>query len=420
MCQNCYLITGDAADLDQPHGNALAPSNALALGGAAASAAPTSLSVATIAPNILVSTELSNFAKKVVAKDNILDIYLHSSGATVTVGGGSFGSQQINPLPISQDLQKFIQDSLIRLDSLIDLDFRFTTSKDTADLDFFVDSTISLGGTGTTLGIALSNSSANRNWWEIVLNGPALQSQSDYLCYATIHEFGHTLGLEHPFDNSDGDYYGSTSSAASAFPEDTVMAYRSPQGSSWPTWYSTNDINALVSIWGVESTPVAVAAPVATTPATPVASVAAMNSPVYRFYNSQNGEHFYTASAGEKDVLLGQFASVFSYEGVAFNAPVQGDQALYRFCRPGTSQHLFTASNSERDALIADPKSGYTYEGAVCNVYTAASAPLGATAVFGFLDPGSGQYFYTASAAERAAVASGVPAWKDQGAKFFI
>jgi hypothetical protein len=320
----------------------------------------------------VVSTQLSSFAKKVVAKDNVLDIYLHTSGATVTVGGGSFGSQQINPLSISEDLQKFIRDSLIRLDSLIDLDFRFTTSKDTADLDFFVDSTISLGGTGTTLGIALSNSSASRNWWEIALNGPALQNQPDYLRYATIHEFGHTLGLEHPFDNGDGDYYGSTSSTASAFPEDTVMAYRSPQGSSWPTWYSANDINALVSIWGAESTS--------------ITSMAATSSPVYRFYNSQNGEHFYTSSAGEKDVLIGQYASVINYEGVAFNAPVQGDQALYRFIKPGTSQHLFTASNSERDALIADPKSGYVFEGVACNVYTASSAPLGATAVFGFLD----------------------------------
>ena len=400
MCQNCYLISGDAADLDKLHGSALA------LGGVSASAA------ATIDPKFLTSPELTNFAKKVVAKDNVLDIYLHSSGATVTVGGGSFGSQQIKPLPINLDLQQFIQDTLTRLDSLIDLDFRFTTNKDTADLDFFVDSTISLGGSGTTLGIALSNSSAGRNWWEIALNGPALQNQPDYLRYATIHEFGHTLGLEHPFDNSDGDYYGSTNSAASAFPEDTVMAYRSPQGSSWPTWYSTNDINALVSIWGVESTPVAVAAP--------VASVAVTNSPVYRFYNSTNGEHFYTASAAEKDVLLGQFASVFNYEGVAFNAPVQGDQPLYRFCKPGTSQHLFTASNTERDALITNPNSGYTYEGVACNVYTSASAPLGATAVFGFLDPATGNYFYTASATERAAVASGLPAWKDQGVKFFI
>jgi len=249
------------------------------------------------------------------------------------------------------------------------------------------------------------------------LNGPALQNQADYLRYATIHEFGHTLGLEHPFDNSDGDYYGSTNPNASAFPEDTVMAYRSPQGSSWPTWYSTNDINALVSIWGVESTPVAVAAPVATTP---VASVAAMNSPVYRFYNSQNGEHFYTASSAEKDVLLGQFASVFNYEGVAFNAPVQGDQSLYRFCLAGTSQHLFTSVMSERDAFIANPASGYVYEGIVCNVYSAAAAPIDSTAIYSFLDSGSGNHFYTASAAERAAVAVGIPSWKDEGAKFYV
>jgi hypothetical protein len=303
------------------------------------------------------------------------------------------------------------------LDSLIDLDFRFTTSKDTADLDFFVDSTISLGGTGTTLGIALSNSSASRNWWEIALNGPALQNQPDYLRYATIHEFGHTLGLEHPFDNGDGDYYGSTSSTASAFPEDTVMAYRSPQGSSWPTWYSANDINALVSIWGVESTPAAVAPAPAAVTASPVAAI---NSPVYRFYNFQSGKHFYTASTGEKDILLGQFASTFSYEGLAFNAPAQGDQALYRFCRAGTSQHLFTANSSERDALIANPNSGYVYEGSVCNIYSEGKAPIGATAVFSFLDPSSGQRFFTASSAERGAVSSGVPGWLDEGAQFFV
>lgn len=412
MCQSCYLITGNAADLEQAHGSSLGSSSSSSGAQAVGAAGATSLTVASIPTNVLISAELSNFAKKVVAKDKVLDIYLHSSGASVTVGGGSFGSQQINPLPIAQDLQQFIQDTLVRLDPLIDLDFRFTTSKDTADLDFFVDSTISLGGSGTTLGITLSNSSATRSWWEIALNGPALQNQPDYQSYATIHELGHALGLEHPFDNSDGDYYGSTNSSASAYPEDTVMAYRSPQGSSWPSWYSTNDLNALVSIWGAEATPSPVAS---TTGATAVTS-----SPVYRFYNSQNGEHFLTASAGEKDVLLGQFASVFTYEGVAFNAPSQGNQPLNRFCRPGTSQHLLTASNSERDALIANPNSGYSYEGSVCNVYSAAAAPLGSTAVFGFLDPSSGQYFYTASAAERAAVSSGVPSWKDQGVVFYV
>jgi hypothetical protein len=153
---------------------------------------------------------------------------------------------------MSEDLQKFIKDTFRRLEPLINLDFNFTSSKDSADLHFYVDSEIKVGGSGTTLGIALSNSSRAKNWWEIALNGPALANQPDYLRYAIIHEFGHTMGLEHPFDNSDGDYYGNTNPTASAYPEDTVMAYRAPQNGSWPTWYSANDITALQAIWGVE------------------------------------------------------------------------------------------------------------------------------------------------------------------------
>ena len=213
----------------------------------------TNTALAMLPTETLISNELANFAKKVVKNDNVLDIYLQTTPGTVKVGGGSFGTQDIKALAMAADLQQFIKDTLMRLDPLIDLDFRFITTKTNSDLDFYVDNDINVGGSGTTLGIALSNTSSNRNWWEIALNGPALQNQADYLRYATIHEFGHAMGLEHPFDNSDGDYYGSTNSGASAYPEDTVMAYRSPLGGSWPTWYSSNDLLALQKIWGVEA-----------------------------------------------------------------------------------------------------------------------------------------------------------------------
>ncbi len=399
MCQNCYLITGDAADLDQLHGTPLLLEGA--------SAAAISLSSATIASNLLVSTELSSFAKKVVAKDNVLDIYLHTSGATVTVGGGSLGSQQIKPLSISEDLQKFIRDSLIRLDSLIDLDFRFTTSKDTADLDFFVDSTISLGGIGTTLGIALSNSSAGRNWWEIALNGPPLVNQPDYLRYATIHEFGHTLGLEHPFDNGDGDYYASTNSGASAYPEDTVMAYRTPLNGSWPIWYSQNDILALQSIWGVEESPIAVAKE----------PESLISIPVYRLFNRNNSTHFYTSNLVEKDSLIGNY---FNYEGVAYNAPVAGDQSLYRFHVSRTGSHFYTASSIEKDNIISNPAWGYTYEGIAYNVYSAARANFGVAPVYRLYNTFSTQHLLTASLAERDSVISTLANWNDEGIAFYV
>ena len=213
----------------------------------------TNTALAVLPIDSLISNQLANFAKKVVKNDNVMDIYLQTTPGTISVGGGSFGAQDINALVMPADLQQFIKDTLTRLDPLIDLDFRFITAKTNSDLDFYVDSDINVGGSGTTLGIALSNSSSSRNWWELALNGPQLQSQPDYLRYATIHEFGHAMGLEHPFDNGDGDYYGSTNSGASAYPEDSVMSYRSPLGGSWPTWYSSNDLLALQKIWGVES-----------------------------------------------------------------------------------------------------------------------------------------------------------------------
>ncbi|MCP9924793.1 M10 family metallopeptidase [Synechococcus lacustris C3-12m-Tous] len=213
----------------------------------------TNTALATLPVNNLISNELANFAKKVVKNDNVMDIYLQTTPGTIRVGGGSFGAQDINALSMATDLQQFIKDTFTRLDPLIDLDFRFITTKTNSDLDFYVDSDIEVGGSGTTLGIALSNSTSSRNWWELALNGPALQNQADYLRYATIHEFGHAMGLEHPFDNGDGDYYGSTNSGASAYPEDSVMSYRSPLGGSWPTWYSSNDILALQKVWGVEA-----------------------------------------------------------------------------------------------------------------------------------------------------------------------
>ena len=213
----------------------------------------TNTALATLPTDSLISNELANFAKKVVKNDNVMDIYLQTTPGTIKVGGGGFGAQDINALAMAADLQQFIKDAFTRLDPLIDLDFRFITTKTNSDLDFYVDSDIEVGGSGTTLGIALSNSSSNRNWWELALNGPQLQSQPDYLRYATIHEFGHAMGLEHPFDNGDGDYYGSTNSGASAYPEDSVMSYRSPLSGSWPTWYSSNDLLALQKIWGVEA-----------------------------------------------------------------------------------------------------------------------------------------------------------------------
>lgn len=203
-----------------------------------------------IPTNLIISPDFSDFSKRNPINDGVLSIYLHTTGGSVDIGGGDYGAQKIQSLSMDPSLQEFWKASFNRLAQIINVDFRLSSDPRTADLNIYLDTKIEVGATGTTLGIALENSQPSHNWWEIILNNPALSSNKPYLHYASIHELGHVLGLEHPFDSSDGDVYKTTDPNLSAFPEDTVMAYRSPQDSLWPEWYSFNDIEALISLWG--------------------------------------------------------------------------------------------------------------------------------------------------------------------------
>ena len=192
-----------------------------------------------------------NFTREVITfYGSKYQYYIHTSNDPITIGGGPYGEQTIYPIAIGLSDEEFLIESIERLDNLIDLDFERDWNAHLTASRFFLDSTIEING--NPLGIAVANIKEGKLWYEIILNGGDLVDDY-YRRYVFLHEYGHTLGLEHPFDDQDGDSAGGTDPWTSKiYPEDTVMAYREPQSGEWPQWFSDSDIRALVKMWGLE------------------------------------------------------------------------------------------------------------------------------------------------------------------------
>ena len=76
---------------------------------------------------------------------------------------------------------------------------------------------------------------------------------------------------------------------------------------------------------------------------------------MYRLYNPNSGEHFYTASTIERDAVI---AAGWNDEGVGWTAPTSGIQ-VYRLYNSFAGEHHYTTSAEERDMLVSV---GWTWE----------------------------------------------------------
>ena len=116
--------------------------------------------------------------------------------------------------------------------------------------------------------------------------------------------------------------------------------------------------------------------------------------PMYRMYNPNSGEHFYTGSTEERDGLV---ELGWQYEGVAWNAPVTGEP-VYRVYNPNSGDHHYTVDQAEVDML---KEAGWQYEGVAWNTASEDDVPQ-----YRLWNPNAdlGSHHYTSSTEERDAL----------------
>ena len=133
------------------------------------------------------------------------------------------------------------------------------------------------------------------------------------------------------------------------------------------------------------------------------------NQNMYRLYNPNSGEHFYTADRNERNSLI-RFG--WRYEGIGWIAPYTGS-AVYRLYNPNVGDHHYTLKETEKDFLVSQ---GWTEEkiGWYSNTDQASALPL-----YRAYNPNAktGAHNFTVSAAEQKFLTEN--GWKGEGVAWY-
>ncbi len=133
------------------------------------------------------------------------------------------------------------------------------------------------------------------------------------------------------------------------------------------------------------------------------------NIEMYRLYNPNSGEHFYTKDSNEKDTLVNRG---WKYEGIGWFAPSSSNTPVYRLYNKNAGDHHYTTDKNEKDTLV---KIGWTDEG--ISWYSDDQQRIPLYRVYNPNAKQAGSHHYTTNITERDSLAS--QKWKDEGVAWY-
>jgi cell wall-associated NlpC family hydrolase len=136
-----------------------------------------------------------------------------------------------------------------------------------------------------------------------------------------------------------------------------------------------------------------------------IGMTAKADTEMFRLYNPNSGEHFYTANAYERDQTV---KAGWSDEGTGWVAPDSGEP-VYRLYNPNAGDHFYTLSSFEKDSLV---NTGWNYEG--ISWFSGGSVPL-----YRAYNPNAqaGSHNYTTDSGEQGNLLS--VGWNDEGVAWY-
>jgi len=359
----------------------------------------------------LISPVLSLESLLIAGDDKEFNVYIHNTAGPTVVAYGTPFQQTIISLFPSQHLLDHITSQFSRISSLVDVSFVLVEDSYASDILIYYDSSIVLDDDDNddiTYGLTVSNFTQDpyRRWFEIFLNGSRLnESTSQLTSYVFNHELLHALGLEHTFDDSDGDFYLSTDPSLSATPEETVMSYRSPASGIYPVDLTETDYLALRHVWGIpNSSPQHID----------------FYTPVHRLYQVSSGLHIFSSNKHEIDLLTGLSDDHFIDEGIAFSISSKASDNLHRFYNVVSESHFYSSNEHEIAYLASNKNPQFLHEGIAFQVFSTQSTVDLRSPVYRFFDPLSHRHLYTANPAEFQSWEANHPDWLNEGIAWYV